>query len=192
MPEEESNEEEPKPSQEVGETGSRREFMEKAGSICAGCALVGVPAAAGVAVVIDPVRLPPGDAKFLKVAQLEALPEDGTPAKFVVKKDKIDAWSRFPDRVIGAVYLRRLEGGKIQAFNVVCPHLGCAIEYRDEEHDYFCPCHNSDFALEDGAQGKGSPSARPLDSLEAEVRNENEVWVKFQNFVMGIEEKRPA
>lgn len=192
MAEERAKEEDAKEPEDQIESSSRREFVEKAGSICAGCALVGIPVAAGVGVVVDPVRLPPGDAKFLKVAQLDAIPEDGSPAKFVVKKDKIDAWSRFPDRVIGAVYLRRLPKNRIQAFNVVCPHLGCAIEYRDEEHDYFCPCHNSAFALEDGAQGEGSPSARPLDSLEAEIRNENEVWVKFQNFVMGIEEKRPA
>ncbi|NNE94230.1 MAG: Rieske 2Fe-2S domain-containing protein [Verrucomicrobiales bacterium] len=170
----------------------RRDFLQKAGSVCAGCALVGTPVVAGMAVVADPLRLPPDDPEFLKVAKLDALPSDGTPQKFVVKNDKIDAWSRFPDRVIGAVYLRRLENNEIQAFNVVCPHLGCAINYREEQHDYFCPCHDSAFALEDGEQGPGSPSARPLDSLEAEVRNENEVWVKFQNFQTGVAEKKPA
>ncbi len=170
----------------------RRDFLQKAGSICAGCALVGAPVAAGIAVVADPLRLPPEDAEFINVANLDAIPSDGTPQKFVVKNDKVDAWSRFPDRVVGAVYLRRLTDGEIQAFNVVCPHLGCAIEYRNENHDYFCPCHNSAFALEDGAQGPGSPSSRPLDSLETEVRGETEVWVKFQNFQTGIPDKKPA
>ncbi|MDF1810732.1 MAG: Rieske (2Fe-2S) protein [Verrucomicrobiales bacterium] len=169
----------------------RREFLEKAGSICAGCAMLGVPAAAGIAVVLDPLRLPPKDAEFIDVTTLDSLPPDGTPQKYVIKADKQDAWSRFPDRVIGAVYLRRLKNDTIQAFNVVCPHLGCAIEYRDVEKDYFCPCHNSDFALEDGAQGRGSPSARPLDSLETKVE-EGQVWVKFQNFQTGIAEKKPA
>lgn len=169
----------------------RRQFLEKAGSVCAGCALVGTPVGVGMAVVLDPLRLPPDDPDFLNVTPLESLPEDGTPQKFTIKADKQDAWSRFPDRVIGAIYLRRLQDDSIQAFNVVCPHLGCAIEYRDEEKDYFCPCHNSDFALEDGSQGKGSPSARPLDSLETKVE-EGSVWVKFQNFLTGIAEKKPA
>ena len=169
----------------------RREFLEKAGTICAGCALIGTPVVAGIAVVLDPLRLPPDDAEFLNVTTLDSLPADGTPQKFVIKADKQDAWSRFPDRVIGAVYLRRLKDDLIQAFNVVCPHLGCAIEYRDVEKDYFCPCHNSDFALEDGSQGRGSPSARPLDSLETKVED-GQVWVKFQNFQTGISEKKPA
>ena len=179
-------------TKEGKEEKDRREFLQKVGSACAGCALVGVPVVTGIRVVADPLRLPPDDPEFLKVAKLDALPEDGTPLKFVVKNDKIDAWSRFPNRVIGAVYLRRLDNNKIQAFNVVCPHLGCAINYREENRDYFCPCHDSSFALADGERGEGSPSARPLDSLEAEVRNENEVWVKFQNFQTGISEKKPA
>ena len=33
------------------------------------------------------------------------------------------------------------------AFNLKCPHLGCAIDYRKQSNDYFCPCHNSLFAL---------------------------------------------
>ena len=169
----------------------RRQFLEKAGSVCAGCALLGTPLAVGTAVLLDPLRLPPEEAEFLNVTTLEALPADGTPQKFMVKADKQDAWSRFPDRVIGAVYLRRLKDDVIQAFNVVCPHLGCAIEYRDEEKDYFCPCHNSAFALADGAQEKDSPSARPLDSLDTKVQDGN-VWVKFQNFQTGIVEKKPA
>ena len=169
----------------------RRVFLEKAGSICAGCALAGTPALAGLTVVLDPLRLPPDDPEFLRVTTLEALEMEGAPQKFMIKADKHDAWSRFPNRVIGAVYLRRLKNDVIQAFNVVCPHLGCAIIYRDEEKDYFCPCHNSDFVLEDGARGKDSPSARPLDTLEAKVEK-GEVWVKFQNFQTGIPEKKPA
>ena len=29
-----------------------------------------------------------------------------------------------------------------------CPHLGCAIDYRKNTNDYFCPCHNSTFGLD--------------------------------------------
>ena len=142
--------------------------------------------------VLDPLSHSLADAEFIKVTALDALPEDGTPQKFTIKADKQDAWSRFPNRVIGAVYLRRLSGGAVQAFNVVCPHLGCAIAFRDGERDYFCPCHNSAFDLKDGAAEEGSPSARGLDTLETEVRRNGDVWVRFQNFLTGIEEKKPA
>jgi menaquinol-cytochrome c reductase iron-sulfur subunit len=186
-----------------GGNDARREFLEKAGTICAGCVLAGIPAISGVVVMLDPLRLAPKDAAFIDVTTLDSLPADGTPRKFIIKADKQDAWSRFPDRVIGAVYLRRIPDGvpqhsmtptlqnsmTVQAFNVVCPHLGCAIEYRDLEKDYFCPCHDSAFALADGAQQPGSPSARPLDSLEIKVQD-GKVWVKFQNFHTGIAEKK--
>lgn len=170
----------------------RRDFLAKSGSVCAACALGGIPVTAGLAVLTDPLGQGKNGAEFLNVAPLDALPADGSPQKFTVRADKQDAWSRFPDQVIGAVYLRRLEEGEIQAFNVVCPHLGCAIDFRSSERDYFCPCHNSAFDLETGAQAPGSPSARPLDSLETKVDEEGNVWVKFQNFQMGKAEKIPV
>jgi len=178
-------------SENDGDADGRRDFLAKAGSVCAGCALVGVPVAASVAVALDPLRKGTADADFVQITSLDSLPADGTPQKFTVKADHQDAWSRFPNRVIGAVYLRRLEGDKLQAFNVVCPHLGCAVEFREEPRDYFCPCHNSSFDLAAGTQEASSPSARGLDELETEVRG-GEVWVRFQNFVMGIKEKRPV
>ena len=36
---------------------------------------------------------------------------------------------------------------KDKAFNLKCPHLGCAIDFRKQSNDYFCPRHNSSFAL---------------------------------------------
>ena len=184
------------------ETEERRDFLLKAGSVCAGCAVAAVPIAAGLRVVADPVTRDGGtgggaEAPFIPVASLDSLPEDGSPQKFTVRADKSDAWSRFPNQVVGAVFLRRLASEEeaepqIQAFNVVCPHLGCAIEFRDEPRDYFCPCHNSSFALDDGAQEKGSPSARGMDELATRIEGSGEISVQFQNFVMGIPEKKPV
>jgi len=178
----------------------RRDFLMKAGSVCAGCALAGVPAVPAALMVAHPAvsarRGGGSEAPFLPVASLEALPADGTPVKLTVRADKVDAWSRFPDQVVGAVFVRRVEGEdgdpRLQAFNVVCPHLGCAIDFRARQRDYYCPCHNSVFDLEDGAQGEGSPSARGMDELETRVSEEGEVLVQFRNFVMGIADKRPV
>lgn len=189
-------------SENPGNEDDRRDFLLKAGSVCAGCAVAGIPIAAGLRVIADPVTRTSGaagaggEAPFIAVANLDSVPADGTPQKFTVRADKADAWSRFPNQVVGAVFLRRVTGSDgeevIQAFNVVCPHLGCAIEFRDEPRDYFCPCHNSSFALTDGAQEKGSPSARGMDELVTEVDGSGQILVQFQNFVMGIPDKRPV
>ncbi len=92
---------------------------------------------------------------------------------------------------MGAIYLRRTGENEVKAFNVVCPHAGCFVDYRGDMNSFFCPCHNSAFGLNGELADKRSPSPRGLDSLEAEVRG-NEVWVKFQNFQTGHATKIPV
>jgi len=123
---------------------------------------------------------------------LEALPDDGIPRKFPVLATRVDAWNKFSETPIGAVYLRRTSDGQIQAFNVVCPHAGCFVDFLPDRNQYLCPCHNSAFSVTGAIADRSSPAARGLDSLEVEVRNAKEVWVKFQNFQAGRAEKVPT
>ncbi|MFP6900935.1 MAG: Rieske (2Fe-2S) protein [Opitutales bacterium] len=123
---------------------------------------------------------------------MSALPENGSPARFpIVLKEAVDAWTKRTDLPIGAVYLRRVDGGGVEAFSVTCPHLGCAIDFRSAEHDYFCPCHNSSFAIDGSISDPASPSPRPMDSLETQVDN-GEIKVKYLDFRAGIKEKIPT
>jgi len=153
-------------------------------------AIVGiVPLLSGLAVLFDPLRRKSGTASPIQVAFLNAIPEDGTPRKFTVVASRSDAWNKNPQSPVGAVYLRRVGPKQVKAFNVVCPHAGCFVEFVGA--GYFCPCHKSTFAL-DGKIASASPAKRGLDELEVEIRNENEVWVKFQNFLAGSAEKIPT
>jgi len=104
----------------------------------------------------------------------------------------VDAWSRTPNVPVGAVYLQRVGENKVRALNVVCPHAGCFVDYRPANGNYFCPCHNSSFALDGKILDPKSPSPRGLDELPVEVRNGTEVWVTFQNFRAGVHEKIPV
>ncbi|HEY0883234.1 MAG TPA: Rieske (2Fe-2S) protein, partial [Archangium sp.] len=113
------------------------------------------------------------------------------PRKFSVLATKVDAWNRTPNVPVGAVYLQRLPGNKVRALNVVCPHAGCFVDYKGDKNNFHCPCHNSSFGLDGTILDPKSPSPRPLDALEVEVRG-NEVWVKFQNFRAGVHEKIPV
>ena len=61
--------------------------------------------------------------------------------------DKVDAWNRFTNVSIGAVYLRLVDGVP-KALHTICPHLGCFVDYRQGKNDFFCPCHNSNFKLD--------------------------------------------
>ena len=128
----------------------------------------------------------------MRVTTLEALPNDGVPRKFPVLATRVDAWNTFNQVAIGAVYLLRTSDNQLQAFNVVCPHAGCFVDYLPEKGHYSCPCHNSTFALNGKISDPSSPSPRAMDKLSAQIRNETEVWVKFQNFQAGEPRQIPA
>ena len=80
----------------------------------------------------------------------------------------------------------------LQALSATCPHAGCYVDFVPEQEHFLCPCHNSLFLKTGALKDKDSPSPRPLDSLEVQVRNKNEVWVRYQDFQLGITEKKPV
>jgi menaquinol-cytochrome c reductase iron-sulfur subunit len=169
---------------------NRRGFLKQAAAVC-GAAAIALPAAVGMAAFLDPLRRKgQSGARFLRLATLEALPEDGTPRKVPVIAERSDAWSRYPAQPIGAVFLRRT-GEKVAAMQVICPHAGCSIDFQrsPEGGRFFCPCHGAAFDLSGKRTQADSPSPRDMDPLEVEIRNRNEVWVKFQSFQMGRAER---
>ena len=149
------------------------------------------PVATAVIVLIDPLLRRHASGVFLRLTTLDSLPLGGLPRRFEVLDARHSAWTRYPRSPIGSVYLQRVGAREVRAFNASCPHLGCAVDFQPERNAYFCPCHQSDFAM-NGAQSAKSPSARPLDALAVEIRGADEVWVRFQNFKAGIKEKIPV
>ncbi|MCA9071739.1 MAG: Rieske (2Fe-2S) protein, partial [Planctomycetaceae bacterium] len=139
-------------------------------------------------------------AGFTKVpVTMEQLKAAGKPIQVPIIASKVDKWNRYPDQPIGSAYVQLADDGEtIQAFNVTCPHIGCAVEYRSPEGEtkaeYFCPCHNSAFELDGEKKNKIPP--RGLDSLEVKVaKNENgeeEIWVEYKEFRATLAEKVPV
>jgi menaquinol-cytochrome c reductase iron-sulfur subunit len=155
--------------------------------------LVVCPFLAGLSVFADPLRRKSGNGQFLRVARLDALAEDGAPRRFPVVADRRDAWTKYPPAPIGAVFLRRVKSpAQVEAFNVICPHLGCSVSFNAPRDIFQCPCHTSAFDVE--GQVLSGPSPRGLDTLECEIRDNgsgSEIWVKFENFHTGRTDKEP-
>lgn len=125
-------------------------------------------------------------APFLDVGvTVDALPADGQPLLASVIADQVDAWSGYPARAVGSVWLRRI-GEQVIAFNTVCPHLGCSVEHRGAENDFYCPCHNSTFDIDGNKVNQIPP--RNLDSLDVKVEA-GRVLVRYENFRAGDTEK---
>jgi len=169
----------------------RRSFLTALGAIVVGGLAGLAPVAASVVSVFDPLRKRGSDTGMVRVTTLAVLPPDGSPRKFTINADQTDAWTTHRDAPIGSVYLRAVDGD-VRALNVVCPHAGCFVGVADDGSRFACPCHKSSFDLDGVINDPASPSPRDMDVLEAELRNGDEVWVRFQNFQPGHSDKNPV
>ena len=172
----------------------RRQFLQKAGSIVVGGAIVACPLGVGLVAVADPLIKKSAGGLKVRLTVLDALPADGVPRAFKVIADKVDAWTTYQDVPLGMVFLRHTEDGKVEAFNASCPHAGCAVEYRNDEaqgQHYYCPCHESSFEMDGKIKTAETPALRGLDALEVddEKLGSGEVWVQFEKFKAGVAEK---
>ena len=170
---------------------ARRGFLAGVAAMIVGAGAMAAPLFSGLAVFLDPLRRRRDDTPLLQVTSLSVLPPDGVPRKFTVRSDREDAWNTHRQVPVGAVYLRRTEEGVV-AHNVVCPHAGCFVGLAPDGSGFRCPCHKSSFALDGEVNDPSSPAPRAMDRLDVEVRNGDEVWVRFQNFRPGQEEKTPV
>jgi menaquinol-cytochrome c reductase iron-sulfur subunit len=169
---------------------NRRGFLGRTVAlVCGGFALL-VPTAVGIAALLNPLRQKSQSGQFMRLGSLDVLPEDGTPRKVPVIADRTDAWNTYPAEPIGAVFLCR-KGTEVSALQVICPHAGCSINYESSPGGgkFFCPCHAASFDLAGKRTDATSPSPRDMDTLETEVRNQSEVWVKFETFGVGTAKK---
>jgi len=172
----------------IGSANPRRKFLQNTLALASGGLALAAPALAGLAALLNPLRTKSKAGQFIRVASLDALSEAGPPMAVSVVADRTDAWNRFPNEPIGALFLQRTGSDRVEALSVVCPHAGCSVQYESAQGKFFCPCHAANFDLAGKRLDETSASPRDLDSLETEVRA-GEVWVRFQSFRAGIAEK---
>lgn len=146
--------------------------------------------ATGIAALLNPLRQKGGGGQFIRLATLDVLPEDGTPYKAPIIAARSDAWTSYPPEPVGAVFLRRA-GERVSALQVICPHAGCSISYESTPQGgrFFCPCHAASFDLDGRRTDPSSFSPRDMDTLEVEIRNGKDVWVKYETFRLGTAQK---
>jgi thiosulfate dehydrogenase [quinone] large subunit len=58
--------------------------------------------------------------------------------------------------------LLKLPDGSIVAFDAVCTHAGCTVEYDRRSGFLLCPCHGAAFDPRNDAQAVAGPTNRPL------------------------------
>lgn len=70
-----------------------------------------------------------------------------------------------------AFFVRASMEGQIRAFSARCTHLGCLVEYLEEDREFRCNCHGSRFDA-DGRNLTG-PASTPLQPYRVEVKGDN-------------------
>jgi cytochrome b6-f complex iron-sulfur subunit len=64
--------------------------------------------------------------------------------------------------------LVRTSEGELRAFNAVCTHLDCTVQYKTDTSQIWCACHNGMYDL--AGNVVSGPPPRPLERLAANVR----------------------
>jgi len=62
----------------------------------------------------------------------------------------------------------RLRPDDVRAFDAVCTHLQCTVEFRANHDDIFCPCHDGVYDL--NGKNVSGPPPRPLEKYKVTLR----------------------
>ena len=170
---------------------SRRGFL-KVATMGLGALIGAVLAVPLVRYLFFPVgrRIVSDSAEAVDILDENVLKKGAPPTRVpIVASDVRNAWSVADDVPLGSAWVRRNESGDVEALSSVCPHLGCAIDFDDQQSVFTCPCHKSSFQL-DGAKISG-PSKRGLDPLPVKVE-EGRVKLTWVRFRPDVPEREPV
>jgi len=169
------------------EYSGRRNFLKwmTHGLGAAFAATLGVPA---TLYLLDPRNRSALVGDFKPVAKLSEL-KDGVPFEAVVREIRRDAWTLYPNDIVGRVWMIR-HGDDVKVLSTTCPHLGCAVNFEGDK--FVCPCHNGTYTTDgvrtDPGAGRTNPAPRDMDTLECRIEADPEnpkdklVFVHYQAF----------
>lgn len=142
---------------------SRRDFIKLA-TAAAGTIIVagvGIPV---INYVIDPVLKAGSDESWIPLGPLENFAVD-TPTLVNFTISKVNGWERTANSF--GVFVVRGANDELTVFSNICTHLGCRVNWNEEQQVYICPCHDGIFAA-DGSIVRG-PQPRPLDRYQGDA-----------------------
>lgn len=143
---------------ETPESLSRREWLWTS--------LKGV-LAASLAVLFYPV------ARFLRPRARTSSGAVEAVAPYRVNELKPDAQGHWPPpfnfRAKPCLVILTAEG-EVRAFNALCTHFDCTVEFRPDHGDIFCNCHNGIYDL--GGRNVAGPPPRPLEAYKVTLRGQ--------------------
>jgi menaquinol-cytochrome c reductase iron-sulfur subunit len=138
---------------------SRRDFI-KLTTAAVGTfigAVVGLPA---IAYLIDPALKTVHTDAWIPLGKVETFEVD-KPVMVSFTRSKVNGWEKTTTSH-GFFVIKKSETNFL-VLSSKCTHLGCTVNWKPDRHEFVCPCHDAQFAL-DGSVLDGPPP-RPLDSF---------------------------
>lgn len=65
------------------------------------------------------------------------------------------------------VLLIKTDSGEFRALSATCTHLDCTVQYRGDQKDIWCACHNGVYDL--NGQNVSGPPPRPLPGYDVNI-----------------------
>jgi menaquinol-cytochrome c reductase iron-sulfur subunit len=147
---------------ESAEEPTRRRFYVGAiyAMMAAITAAIGLPAAAYLLVPGKPRK----KEDWIEAGDMTRLTPN-VPVELAFRRTRIDGWKTISEK--GTAWAVKTGDNQVVAYGPQCTHLGCAYHWEQNANQFFCPCHNSVFAL-DGKVVAG-PAPRPLDRYDTRI-----------------------
>jgi menaquinol-cytochrome c reductase iron-sulfur subunit len=138
---------------------NRRDFIKGTTVIIGGIitAVIGIPT---IAYIIDPALRESAKEEWIPIGKLEEMPV-GAPYPFSFTRVQVNGWERTSTSHGGFVFRNSADPNDLFILNSRCTHLGCSVNWSENDKVYLCPCHDAKFGQK--GQVLDGPPPRPLD-----------------------------
>jgi Rieske Fe-S protein len=83
----------------------------------------------------------------------------GVPTLFTFTRSKVNGWEKTVNSY--GIFVVRKSESEVELFSNVCTHLACRVNWKEDQREFICPCHDGHF----GPNGEiiSGPQPRPMD-----------------------------
>jgi menaquinol-cytochrome c reductase iron-sulfur subunit len=123
-------------------------------------AAIGLPA---IVYLVDPALKAVKSDAWVPLGKLETF-EVGKPTLASFTRSKVNGWEKTVTSY--GVFVIKKSDTDFLVLSNKCTHLGCSVGWKEDRHEFVCPCHDAQFGLDGSVLG--GPPPRPLDSFSGD------------------------